>query len=80
MKATRSPNFVPFVDGKPEFRGMDAEKMGVCIRHKRCWLCGQPLGKFMTFPIGLTCAVNRNIAEPPSHHSCAEYGARAVRS
>lgn len=71
------PYFVPIVDGKPEFRGMDDEKLGICVRLKRCWLCGQPLGKFMTFPIGPMCAITRTIAEPPSHHACAEYGARA---
>jgi hypothetical protein len=71
------PYFVPFVEGKPEFRGMDGEKLGLCVRLKRCWLCGQPLGVHMTFPIGPMCAVNRNIAEPPSHHECATYGARA---
>jgi len=71
------PYFVPFINGKPEFRGMDGEKLGICVRLKRCWLCGKPLGVHMTFPIGPMCAVNRNIAEPPSHHSCAEYGVRA---
>jgi hypothetical protein len=71
------PYFVPIVDGKPEFRGMDGEKLGLCVRLKRCWLCGQPLGVRMTFPIGPMCTVNRNIAEPPSHHGCAEYGAMA---
>ena len=71
------PYFVPFIDGKPEFRGMDGEKLGLCVRLKRCWLCGQPLGVHMTFPIGPMCAVNRNISEPPSHHACALYGVRA---
>ena len=71
------PYFVPFIDGKPEFRGMDGERLGLCVRLKRCWLCGQPLGVHMTFPIGPMCAVNRNIAEPPSHHGCALYGVRA---
>ena len=71
------PWFVAEVDGKRDFRVMDGEKLGIAVRLKRCWMCGQPLGKFMTFPIGPMCAVNRNIAEPPSHHGCAEYGARA---
>lgn len=71
------PYFVPFIDGKPEFRGMDGEKLGICVRLKRCWLCGQPLGVHMTFPIGPMCVVNRNISEPPSHHGCAEYGVKA---
>ena len=37
------PYFVPYVNGKPEFRGFDGEKLGICVRHKRCWLCGEPL-------------------------------------
>ena len=71
------PYFVPFIDGKADFRGMDGEKLGRCIRLKRCWLCGQPLGKFMVFVIGPMCTVNRNSAEPPSHRSCAEYAVLA---
>jgi hypothetical protein len=71
------PYFVPWINGKPEFRGMDGEKMGICVRLKRCWLCGKPLGVHMTFPIGPMCIVNRNISEPPSHHSCCLYGVRA---
>jgi hypothetical protein len=71
------PWFVGEVNGKRDFRCMDGEKLGIAVRLKRCWMCGQPLGVNMTFPIGPMCAVNRNIAEPPSHHDCAEYGARA---
>jgi hypothetical protein len=71
------PWFVGYVDGKPDFRTMDGEKMAIAVRLKRCWMCGQPLGKFMTFAIGSMCIVNRNIAEPPSHLACVEYAVRA---
>jgi hypothetical protein len=71
------PFFVPWIDGKPEFRGFDGEKLGICVRHKRCWLCGEPLGKNMVFTIGPMCAVNRVSAEPPSHYDCAHYAAMA---
>jgi hypothetical protein len=71
------PWFVGYRDGKPDFRTMDGEKMSIAVRLKRCWMCGKPLGVHMTFPIGPMCAVNRNIAEPPSHHSCALYGVLA---
>lgn len=71
------PYFVPYVNGKPEFRGFDGEKLGICIRHKRCWLCGEPLGKFMVFVIGPMCAVNRTSAEPPSHRDCSQFAVRA---
>jgi hypothetical protein len=71
------PWFVPYVDGKPDFRCMSGERMAIAVRLKRCWMCGQPLGKFMTFAIGSMCIVNRNIAEPPSHLACVEYAVRA---
>jgi hypothetical protein len=71
------PYFVAYRDGKPDFRCMDHEKMVIAVRHKRCWMCGQPLGKHLTFAIGPMCAVNRNIAEPPSHLACLEYGVKA---
>jgi hypothetical protein len=71
------PYFVPYVDGKPEFRGFDGEKLGICVRHEKCWLCGSQLGKNMVFTIGSMCAVNRVSAEPPSHYGCAHYAAMA---
>ncbi|MEY9184740.1 hypothetical protein ABIG06_006288 [Bradyrhizobium sp. USDA 326] len=69
------PKFVPYVNGKPEFRGMDGEHLRTCVRLKRCWLCGAPLGVNMTFVIGPMCMVNRNSAEPPCHR--ATYAAQA---
>jgi hypothetical protein len=76
------PYFVPWIKGedgvlKPEFRGMDGERFAICVRLKRCWLCGQPLGAHQTFVVGPMCGVNRNTAEPPCHHSCATYAAQA---
>lgn len=71
------PYFVPNFDGKPEFRGFDPDKMRVCVRHQRCWLCGQPLGRFMAFVIGPMCSVNKTSAEPPSHYDCAFYAIQA---
>jgi hypothetical protein len=71
------PWFVPFVDGKPEFRGMDGERLRIAVRLKRCWMCSHPLGVHMTFAIGPMCAVTRTIAEPPSHHGCLAYAVQA---
>lgn len=71
------PWFVPWIDNKPEFRGFDGRKMQQAVAYKRCWLCGDPLGKYMTFVIGPMCMVNRNTAEPPCHHGCAEYAVKA---
>jgi hypothetical protein len=72
------PRFVPYVNGKPEFRGMSGEHLHACVRKKICWLCGEPLAaNRMTFVIGPMCAINRNTAEPPCHRSCAQYAAQA---
>lgn len=71
------PWFVAWVDGVPDFRIVDARKLSVAIQQRRCWVCGNTLGKFYAFPIGPMCAINRTIAEPPSHRDCAEWSAQA---
>lgn len=71
------PFFVATIDGQPDFRIMDGERLAECIRFRKCWLCGQLLGARGTFVIGPMCAVNRTSAEPPSHRDCATYAARA---
>lgn len=71
------PKFVPYVDGQPEFRAMDGRHLHDCMSRKLCWLCAHPLGVHMTFVMGPMCAINRNNAEPPCHHECAEYAAKA---
>lgn len=63
-------------DGEPDFRIMDGAYMARCIRNRICWICGDKLGRYMTFPIGPMCAINRNIAEPPSHLECCHYSAK----
>src|SRR5262245_56582120 len=63
--------------GTPDFRVVDTPKVGDAIRNKRCWLCGGPLGKYMSFVIGPMCAVNRVSSEPPCHHDCARYAVEA---
>lgn len=71
------PFFVAWVDGKPDFRTADGEKLVQCVKRNLCWVCGQPLGQYKAFPIGPMCVINRNISEPPSHKECAEYSVRA---
>lgn len=70
------PWFVPWLaDGTPEFRAMDIEKWGLAVRDRRCWICGGPLGRWLTFPVGPMCGINRTSAEPPSHLDCATWSA-----
>ncbi len=71
------PFFVEYVDGKPDFRIFDPEKLGRCYREKRCWVCGDKLGVHRAFVIGPMCAVNRVSSEPPSHLDCAIFSAQA---
>jgi hypothetical protein len=71
------PKFVAWVDGKPDFRVVDARWMTTCIQRKVCWLCGEPLGANMAFVIGPMCCVNRVSSEPPSHYDCAEFSVKA---
>ncbi len=71
------PYFVGWVDGKPDFRTADSRKKVVCMRDRKCWLCGQGLQRRMTFVLGPMCGLNRTSAEPPCHHECATYAVQA---
>jgi hypothetical protein len=71
------PWFVATIDGKPDFRVIDTPKLGIAFRRKLCWICGEPLGATFAMTVGPMCAVNRTIAEPPSHRDCAIYAAQA---
>jgi hypothetical protein len=63
--------------GQPDFRVIDPKRYAACVKDKRCWVCGQLLGRYRAFLIGPMCAVNRVSSEPPSHRECAEFSARA---
>ena len=71
------PYFVAWIDGKPDHRVVDPPKIAACVNGRRCWLCGSPLGRFLSFTIGPMCGVNRINSEPPQHRECAEYAVRA---
>jgi hypothetical protein len=71
------PWFVAWLaDGTPEFRAMDRVKWARAVRERRCWVCGEPLGRHLTFVLGPMCGVNRTSSEPPSHRDCATWSAR----
>lgn len=71
------PWFVAWIDGRPDFRVVDTQKMRIAHRQKRCMLCGDTLGVHGSFAIGPMCAVNRVSSEPPSHKDCCEYAVKA---
>lgn len=67
------PWFVAKVGEGYDFRCIDYQKMKPAIEKKLCWICGQKLGACLAFGIGPMCAINRTIAEPPSHRDCMEW-------
>jgi hypothetical protein len=67
------PFFVAYINGKADFRIADDEKRRRCTRERLCWICGERLGKYLSYVIGPMCAVNRVSAEPAMHRDCAEY-------
>jgi|SRR5215831_2777712 len=69
------PWFVAWVDGKPEFRAMDARKWRQAVNERLCWTCGQRLGVHQTFVLGPMCAITKTTSEPPNHRECARWSA-----
>lgn len=71
------PWFVQWFDGVADFRVIDSRKIGEAVKKKRCWVCGDPLGKTFAMTLGPMCAINRTISEPPSHRECAIFSVTA---
>jgi len=71
------PWFVAWIDGVPDFRVIERGRIEAAVKHRRCWVCGEPMGRFMAMTLGPMCAINRTISEPPSHRECAVYSAIA---
>lgn len=61
----------------PDFRVVDSRKLLIAYKQKRCWVCGDILGRYYAFVIGPMCAVNRTTSELPSHRDCARFSAQA---
>lgn len=70
------PWFVAWINGEPDFRVIGENKIQQAYKHRKCWLCGCPLGFKAAFVIGPMCAINRVSSEPPSHPECADYAAK----
>jgi hypothetical protein len=70
------PWFVDWRNGEPIFPVMSPDKWRRAVNHRRCWICGEPLGRVFNFIIGPMCAINRVTSEPPSHRDCAEYATK----
>ena len=70
------PWFVAWIDGVPDHRVVNPQRFGEAVKQRRCWVCGEPLGRWLAFPIGSMCAITRTISEPPSHLDCAEWSVK----
>lgn len=73
------PFFVAWVDGKPDFRLMDEQRLRQAVMTDRCWVCGarmQPRTR-RVFAAGPMCLINGTSAEPPSHYGCAAWSVKA---
>ncbi|HEV8502512.1 MAG TPA: hypothetical protein VGR63_13105 [Casimicrobiaceae bacterium] len=57
----------------PDHRTMDPRKFYRAIKDRLCWVCGEPLGRWLAFPIGPMCTITRTTPEPPSHRECVEW-------
>ena len=71
------PWFVHWVDGKPDFRLLRPDGAVEAFEKRKCWLCGDRLGRYGAFVVGPMGPIIRIAAEPPSHRDCAEFAVKA---
>jgi hypothetical protein len=69
------PWFVDWRDGQPVFPAFDPAKFRRAVNRndRRCWVCGEKLGRTLVFVVGPMCVINRVTSEPPCHRDCADY-------
>jgi len=72
------PYFATSADGKSGLRGAHTAKLAECVYFKRCWLCGQALGRYKAFVVEPLRTISRLASEPPSHTDCAKFAAIAA--
>lgn len=72
------PWFVARVDGRPDFRIIDAKKIPLAVGERRCWICGQPIDPTdrYAFVVGPVSLFSRCTSEPPAERRCALYALR----
>jgi hypothetical protein len=71
------PWFVAWIDGAPDFRIVASGKVAEAVRFNRCFICGDDLGRWLSFPVGPMGTVNRTSPEPAAHKECALYAVKA---
>lgn len=72
------PYFAAIVDGKHDFRLLDARKQQRATEGKLCAVCGRKLPKdFCYFISGVLGLTNQVSTDPAMHRTCAEFSLRA---
>jgi hypothetical protein len=61
------------LDGRPDFRVIDVEKVALAVNLKRCAMCGQALGRHLAFIGGPVSFQTRLFTDMPMHKDCAMY-------
>lgn len=67
------PYFVKIINGEPDFRVLDLDRLYRCANLDLCQICGTKHDKIVWFVAGPTFVMNQSSAEPPMHRECAEY-------
>lgn len=63
--------------GHPDFTIRDRTILDRCMQLNHCWICGDPLGRYHSYLIDAMAAVDGVSSDPPAHHGCATWSARA---
>ena len=61
------------LDGRPDFRVIDVEKVTMAVNLKCCAMCGEPLGRHLAFIGGPVSFKTRLFTDMPMHKECAIY-------
>lgn len=65
------PVITRWIEGKPDFRPIDAEMCLRLVRTKCCAICSKPLDKWGWYVGGDLCLENGFFHDPPMHRVCA---------
>lgn len=65
-----------WIEGKPDFRVVDPERVDKCVEDKLCAICGKRLGEYCIFVGGPLSKVNHLFVDPPMHPVCAEFASQ----
>lgn len=68
------PYFVSWIDGKPEFRFLEQDRLDMILERKVCHICGKKLPQdFFYFIAGPWGLHNKISTDAPMHRLCAEF-------